>query len=101
MPDYNLKELFANVERYAFPLTGRDSQSSLSKDENRILALQNVNRLNQRMGFLVREQMAELGEMRLLQTFVNSLTLGLKTDNVLQIKSALTSVRNVLKTLDP
>lgn len=101
MTEYHLKEIFVNVERYVMPLIGSDSPSGFSKEENKILALQNVSRLNQRIGFLAREHVAELGEMRLLQTYVNSLTLGLKTDNVPQMKSALSSVRNLLKTLDP
>lgn len=90
-----------NVERYAMSVAGSDSPTGFSKEENRILALQHVNRLNQRIGFLARQHIAQEGEMRLLQTFVNGLTIGLKNDNIPQIRSSLSSVRNVLKTLDP
>ncbi len=94
--DPALKEAFAQVERYVMPLISAGSESRISKDENRVLALQNVNRLNQRIGFLARQVKTDKEKIRLLQTYVNSLTIGLKTDNVLLIKNAIVFVRNIV-----
>ena len=91
-----LSEIFSQVEKHSMALMGSISTQGLSRDENRILALQNVNRLNQRIGFLAREYNSKMGELRILQTYVNSLTLGIKSDNIPQMKSALFSMRNIL-----
>ncbi len=102
MADQQLRDIYAVIERYAVPLLGRERTSSegLSKEENRILALQNVNRLNQRIGFLAREKVTNSGDMRILQTYVNSLTIGLKSDNTAQMKAALSNIRNFLFEFD-
>ena len=81
-------------------LIGDDSPHGLSNEENRVLAFQNLNRLNQRIGFLARENTAISADMRLLQTYVNSLTIGLKSDNTPQIQSALSSVRNMINSVE-
>jgi hypothetical protein len=56
--------------------------------------------LNQRIGFLARTRSDTAGEMKLLQTFVNNLTLGIKNDNTQMIRSALGSVRNIISTIE-
>ena len=99
--EYHLREVFVQVERYVMPLIGSDSPQGLSKEENRVLAFQNVNRLNQRIGFLARENPKNAEEMRLLQTYVNSLTIGLKQENTQQIRAALTSTRQMINSLEP
>ena len=53
----------------------------LSKDESRVLALQQINRLNQRIGQIARSSKENMTEMKILQTQVNRLTIGVKTDN--------------------
>ena len=95
--DNQLRELYTAVERYVVPLLEREpSESGLTPEECRILALQNINRLNQRIGFLVRKAISDPGEMRILQTYVNSLTIGLKSDNKGQMRAALSNARNFL-----
>ncbi len=98
--EYHLREVFVQVERYVMPLIGGDSPHGLSKEENRVLAFQNVNRLNQRIGFLARENSPHSADMRLLQTYVNNLTVGLKSDNTPQIRSSLSSIRNIINSLE-
>ena len=100
LPQYKLKDVFVQVEAHVMPLIGGDSPHGLSKDENKVIAFQNVNRLNQRIGFLVRESSENSGVMRILQTYVNSLTIGLKSDNIQQIRSAMTSIRNMINALE-
>ncbi|HKW05431.1 MAG TPA: hypothetical protein VJN71_09045 [Nitrososphaerales archaeon] len=95
-----LRILFNEVERHAMPLVNNDSGARLSKEESRVLALQAIHRLNQKIGFLVRTNSKEAGEMRLLQTFVNNLTLGIKNDNTQMVQSALGSVRNIILTIE-
>jgi hypothetical protein len=95
----NLKILFSEVERHTSVLIGRESFATLSKEESKILALQAIHRLNQRIGFLFRTRSKESGEMKLLQTYVNNLTLGVKNDNQAQIRSALNSIRNIIETI--
>ncbi len=80
------------------PLIGSDSPHGLSKEENRILALQNINRLNQTIGQLVRSGQSSPIDMKVLQTQVNNLTIGVKYDNAAQMKIALTQVRNLVTT---
>ncbi len=82
------------------PLIGSDSPQGFSKEESRVLALQSVNQLNQRIGYLVRSGSAEVEEMWILQTFVNRLTVGIKTDNQPQMRGALSSIRNMIKSLE-
>lgn len=96
--DPGIIELFTQVERYVMPLVGSNSPYGLTKEENRILALQNINRLNQRIGQLSRGSGEATLDMSSLQTFVNNLTVGVKYDNPQQMRSALTSIRNVVGT---
>jgi hypothetical protein len=98
--EYHLKEIFVDLERYVMPLIGGDSPFGLSKKENEVLALQSINRLNQRIGFLARTNSALAENMRILQTYVNNLTIGLKSDNITQMKAALSSVRNTIISLE-
>ena len=100
MIDGMLKDLFQQVERYVFPITQSNSESSFSKDENKILALQQLTRLNQRIGLIARTSKNELENMKLLQTYVNSITSGVKNDNVPQIRYGLTQARNMILSLD-
>ena len=97
--DVQIGELFAQVERHVMPLIGGDSPSHFSNDECRVLALQGIMRLNQRIGLLARSGQAEMGEMKLLQTYVNNLTLGVKNNNVPQMRAALKSIRSFIQTL--
>ena len=99
MIDSTLKELFDQVERYVTPLIASDPESKLSKEENKILALQQINRLNQKIGLIARSNKNEMVDMKALQTFVNSITIGVKNDNVPQIKYGLTQVRNMISSL--
>jgi hypothetical protein len=99
MDSASLKEIYEKVERYVVPLLGGDvSSSSLSKEENRILALQQINRLNQRIGQIARSNAGEdtMTEMKILQRNVNNLTIGVKTDNTAQSKAALATIRSYI-----
>ena len=80
------------------PLIGSDSPHGLSKEENRILALQSINRLNQHIGQLARSGEPSPIDLKALQTQVNNLTVGVKYDNVIQMKHALGQVRNLIAT---
>jgi hypothetical protein len=99
LTDNTLKELFDQVERYALPLIANDPESKFSKDECRILALQQLNRLNQKIGMIARSNRTELVDMKALQTFVNSITVGVKNGNVPQLKYGLTQTKNMISTL--
>jgi len=94
--DQTIKEIFAQVERYVAPLV-RSSDSSFSKEENRVLALQQINRLNQKIGQIARSTKDGTGEMRILQTYVNGLTIGVKSDNVAQIHAALARAKSYIE----
>ena len=98
--DQALKDIYIQIERYSVPLvsSSEGSEHNFSKDENRILALQQINRLNQRLGQIARTRKEKLSEMTALQVYVNNLTMGVKNDNPIQIRSALASVRNYLFT---
>ena len=78
-------------------LVGSNPNSAYSKDENRVLALQQINRLNQKIGQIARSSKDESGEMKILQTFVNSLTIGVKTDNVPQIKASIARAKSYIE----
>ena len=82
------------------PLIGGDSYGNLSKEENRVLALQNIHRLNNRVGQIARSSKEESGEMRILQMYVNNLTIALKNENMPMMKGAIASARNVIKELE-
>ncbi len=97
--DNTLKELFDQVEKYVLPLITADPSPSFSKEECRILALQQLNRLNQRIGMIARSSKENMDDMKALQTFVNSITIGVKNDNVPQLKYGLTQVRNMISSL--
>src|SRR5437879_4631591 len=97
--DAGLKEIFDQVEKYLLPLLSREPYSPLSKGESRVLALQNINRLNQRIGQIARSSKENVSDMKILQTFVNRLTIGVKTDNVPQIRGSLASVRSYIQSL--
>ena len=84
------------MEKYVSPLIAKDPSSSFSKEECKILALQQLNRLNQRIGMIARSSKNNMDEMKALQTFVNSVTIGVKNDNVPQLKYGLTQARNLI-----
>ncbi|MDA4129292.1 MAG: hypothetical protein OK457_00840 [Thaumarchaeota archaeon] len=98
--DSSLKDIFAQVEKYLVPLVSKDPPSAISKDESRILALQQINRLNHRIGQLARGPKESNVDVKILQTYVNRLTIGVKTNNDPQIRSSLISVRNYIESLD-
>ncbi len=99
--DQELKELFDTVERYVNPLLGRAQEdTTLSAQENKVLALQNVNRLNINLGKIARSRKDETGNLHLLQMYVNNLTVGIKNDNTQLMKSAIASARNIINELE-
>lgn len=98
--DETLNSLFDSVERYAAPLTGGDYSSNLSKQENKVLALQNVNRFNIHLGKLARSKKDASGSLHLLQMYVNNLTVALKNDNAPLLKSSIASSRNVIREIE-
>ena len=77
-----------------------DISGQFSKDENRILVLQQINRLNQRIGQLARASAERMPNMKVLQTQVNNLTIGVKNNNIPQMKNAFIQVKNLIQTLD-
>lgn len=95
-----LREIFGEVERYVLPLIKSDPDVRFSKEENRILALQQINRLNQRIGQLARSSKDKMPDMKVLQTQVNNMTIGIKSDNTIQVKNALTQVKSLIATID-
>ena len=98
--EFEIQALFDPVERYVGPLIDSNTMSSLSKQENKVLALQNINRLNIRLGKMARSAKDESGNLRILQTYVNNLTVAIKYDNVPLIKSSLTSTRSIIKEIE-
>ena len=96
MSEAALRDLFLEVEKYVSPLINQNSATSgqLSREENRILALQQINRLNQRIGQLARASQTTMQDYIIVQKLVNNLTVGVKSDNVQQIKYSLSSLRN-------
>ncbi len=90
-------EIVAQLENYLRPIISRDPLSILSAEEARILVLQQINRLNRRIGQIARSSKDDSGEMKILQTFVNRLTIGVKTDNVPLIRGSLASVRSYIE----
>ena len=87
------------MERYVTPLISSDPESKLSKEENKILVLQQINRLNQKIGLIARSDKNEMVDMKALQIFVNRITIGVKNDNMPQLKYGLTQVRNMISSL--
>jgi hypothetical protein len=96
--DQTIKEIFSQVEKYLSPLIAGQSETSFSKEENRILALQQINRLNQRIGQIARSSKDESGEMKILQTYINGLTVGVKRDNIPQIKATISRAKSYIET---
>lgn len=92
--------MFSAVERYVRPLIGEDAPTALSNQENKVLALQNVNRLNIHMGKVARSNKDESGNLHLLQMYVNNLTVAIKNDNVPMMKSSIASARNIIKEME-
>lgn len=97
----SLKEMFIQVERYVMPLINSESQIGFSNDEIRILALQHINRLNQRIGQIARSSKDRMTDMKALQTYINNLTIGVKNNNVPQMRSALRSASGFIDSLGP
>jgi hypothetical protein len=94
-----LKALFDQVVKYIEPILSRDTDSRLDREENRVLALQNVHRLNQKIGIMARSNSEMMEKMKLLQNFINTITIGLKNDNRQQIEFGLNRARDVVATL--
>ena len=99
MTENALEDLFDQVERYVVPLITNRSENKLSKEENKILAFQKLNRLNQRIGMIARSNKNDMSDMKTLQTFVNSITIGVKHDNIPQIKYGLVQTRSMISFL--
>ena len=78
------------------PLIANDPERKFSREENKILALQQINRLNQRIGMIARSNKNEMDDMKVLQNFVSSITIGVKNDNVPQLKHGLTHAKNMI-----
>ncbi|MGI0092382.1 MAG: hypothetical protein ACREBS_11810 [Nitrososphaerales archaeon] len=97
--EISLKSIFEQVEKYVDPLLGSDSPNRFSRDENRILALQQINRLNQRIGMIARSNKEAAAEMKTLQTFINNLTIGVKNDSAQHIRFALDQARNQIASI--
>jgi hypothetical protein len=98
--DSQIKVLFTNVERHVMPLIENDRQNNLSKQENKVLALQDINRFNIYLGKKARSTKDESGNLHILQIYVNNLTMGLKNDNIPLMRSAISSSRNMLNELE-
>ncbi len=92
--------MFSTVERYVRPLIGEDELTGLSNQENKVLALQNVNRLNIHIGKVARSNKDESGNLHLLQMYVNNLTVAIKNDNVPMMKSSIASAKNIIKEME-
>lgn len=73
------------------------SETTFSKDENRVLALQQINRLNHRIGQIARSSKDEYGDMKILQTYINGLTAGVKSDNVAQIRATIVRAKSYIE----
>lgn len=97
--DLGLRALLDEVEKYIQPIIFENQVSTLSKEENRILALQRVHRLNLKIGVLARSNKEKMEDMKSLQNFVNSLTIGLKSNNVPQIRFGLTRAKSLIDSL--
>ena len=95
-----LNEILSQIERYLIPLMEADISGQFSKDENTILVLQQINRLNQRIGQLARASAERMPNMKVLQTQVNNLTIGVKNNNIPQMKNAFIQVKSLIQTLD-
>lgn len=95
-----LREILSEVERYLSPMLVADASNRFSREENRILVLQQINRLNQRIGQLARTSKENMPNMKTLQTQVNNLTIGVKNDNIIQMKRSLTLVKNIVESLE-
>jgi hypothetical protein len=98
--DSQIKELFNNVERYVMPLISPNKPSSFSNQENKVLALQSINRLNIYLGRKARSTKDESGNLHILQMYVNNLTVALKNDNIPLIRSSISSSRNMIRELE-
>ncbi|GEM_PF-1569362 len=97
----SLKQAYANLERYciSFGEMRRSGTSRFSKEEDKLLAFQSINRLNQTIGRTVRESSGDtklIEKMRILQTYVNRLTVALKSDNKQLVSSSLFSIRALI-----
>jgi DNA-directed RNA polymerase specialized sigma54-like protein len=99
LSEYGLREIFDQLEKYTAEILQPDPSSRFSAEENRLLALQCVNRLNLRIGHLVRAGRKSSEEMRLLQRYVNNLTVALKTDNKPFMRSSLSSAKNLIRSI--
>ena len=95
-----LSEILSQVERYVIPIVSSTKGPGLSKEENRVLAFQCINRMNHRIGYFSRQNVKDPSDLKLLKTYVNNLTKGLKIDNVPLIKSALGSIRNIIPSIE-
>jgi hypothetical protein len=82
------------------PLISPNKPSSFSNQENKVLALQSINRLNIYLGRKARSTKDESGNLHILQMYVNNLTVALKNDNIPLIRSSISSSRNMIRELE-
>jgi hypothetical protein len=78
-------------------LIGGKYEKGMSRADHAILALQAINRLNHVVGRAAITKSKPIEEMRLLQIYVNNLTLGVKRDSNQEMKNALAGVRELVK----
>jgi hypothetical protein len=83
--------------RQVTALLKKEYQIGLSRKDHTVLALQAVNRLNHVIGKAGLTGARPMEEMRLLQTYVNNLTLGIKRDSDQQMKIALAGVKELIE----
>lgn len=95
-----LANIMCELEEYVTPLFSSEYISSLNMEENKFLALQNVHRLNQQIGRLARRGKEQTAAMRALQTIVNGLTIGIKANNVQQMKNGLNQARYLISRIE-
>ncbi len=95
-----LTEILSELERCLLPMLQTDGSNQFSKEENRILVLQQINRLNQRIGQIGRTSKDQMPKMKALQAQVNNLTIGVKNDNSLQMKNSLNFVKNMVESIE-
>jgi hypothetical protein len=99
--DVEISQEFEALERYIDPLIGSNQYSQLTEQENQVLALQAINRINLRIGRAARCSKDGSDSFRLLQTHVNNVTVALKREDRVLLKHAVASLRGVLRELNP
>jgi hypothetical protein len=95
--DSEIAQNFEALERYTNSLLARDSSPRYSKNECTILALQCLNRINQKIGRMARSEKDGSDSMRLLQARVNSVTVAVKNENAPMLRASMESLKNLIR----